>query len=489
MRGISIIGMLLLAAITLLAFNSKYNSHKNASGYPQPGIVPNFVTFSIDNAATAENKITRLNFYYHDSLAYGRHSVTIVGARKQLLLSAPKLLLEASAKQTPFLIYPGENINIRYANSDSVEMYIQGNAKRTNELRFFRKLVQKTGNIYYGFISMPYHKKVNTLSNIHDLETTINDLKNSRLHFLSAYARQFPVSDSFSKIAVNCIKSTAVTDSLLLYYNNRDLLNRQNLYKALVAVQTSGIRNIGFMPYPMYYVACTNLVAMAIGGPPHDAISSTAGSFTKRFDFIEKNFTGDTKDFLMANALFSANLNGVAIPKNYLNKFNTECINKGYRELIDNKLNDNTKSMVYAKGSNKVSAIDGKTVQDLSVVIAKYKGKLVLLDFWASWCGPCREEMPYAAILKKKYEDKNIVFVAISTDANIQDWQKATKEEALGSADNFLLLNADQASFVKHYSINAIPRYVLIGKDGKVLNDDAPRPSDPALKKLVDKYL
>ncbi len=130
---------------------------------------------------------------------------------------------------------------------------------------------------------------------------------------------------------------------------------------------------------------------------------------------------------------------------------------------------------------------DGKTVQDLSAVISTYKGKIVLLDFWASWCNPCREEMPYTNILKKEYAGKTIVFITISTDSNISDWQKANKEESLGNENSFLFLNADQASFVKHYNINSIPRYLLLGKDGKVISDDAPRPSDPKLKIFFNK--
>ena len=99
------------------------------------------------------------------------------------------------------------------------------------------------------------------------------------------------------------------------------------------------------------------------------------------------------------------------------------------------------------------------------------------------------QKCPIAFSWKKKYAGKKIAFVAISTDANINDWQKAAKEEAIGNGDSFLLLNADQASFVKHYKINAIPRYILVGKDGNILNEDTPRPSDPKLKVLIDEYL
>ncbi len=80
---------------------------------------------------------------------------------------------------------------------------------------------------------MPYHKKVTTLTNIHDLEKTIDNVKNNRLQFLNLYSQQFSVSDDFKTIAINCIKSTAINDSMLLCYNNRILLDKQNLYTKL----------------------------------------------------------------------------------------------------------------------------------------------------------------------------------------------------------------------------------------------------------------
>lgn len=389
------------------------------------------------------------------------------------------------------MVYPGEKINIRYSGTDSLQMYIQGNTKRTNELDFFRKLVQKTGNVSYFLPSMPYQRKVDNLEKIHDLEKTIHILKNNRLQFLTLYTKQFPVSNSFIKIAVHCIKSTAIRDSLLLYHNNREMLIKQNLYRQFATAKVASLNHIGFMPYPMYYQACVDLVSMAVGTSRFDidGIGNNSSDFVKSFDFIEKNFAGLPKSFLMAKALYSGNINKVPISKSYLNKFNTQCQNKGYLDLVHKKLNDNSKSFAYAKGSNKLLAMDGKTVQDLSAVISKHKGKLILFDFWASWCSPCRQEMPSATLLKKKYKGRNIAFVIISTDAEVNDWQKAAKEESLESDNNFLLLNADQASFVKRYNINSIPRYILIGKDGKVLSEDAPRPSDQKLKELINQYL
>ena len=488
MRGIANMGII-LSALIILSFNSNRNDDYKIFGNKTPDQGAGFVVFSVDAVAKVNNNNSRgLDFYYHDSLAYG-HPVTIAEKGTKLLLNAPALLLEASAKQTPFLIFPGEKINIKYAGSDSIQMYVQGNQQRTNELNFFRKLVQKTGNIYYAFTVMPYLKKVNTLNNIHAFEKIINTIKNNRLQFLNSFIRQSPVSGSFIKLAVNSIKSAALNDSVLLYYNNRELLNRQNLYKKLIAEKLTAIKNIGFMPYQIYYRSCATLVSIiTTNNPNYNTSISNSSDFIKRFDFAEKNFSGDTKDFLMSNTLNVAHDNDIPVSNAYLLKFNTQCANEGYKKIINKKLNEK-KTLIYANGLNNLLFVDGKTIQDIRTVISKYKGKMTLLDFWASWCSPCRAEMPYYHVLEKKYEGKNIAFVCISSDTNIDDWLTANKEESLGKDNSFLLLNSVKSQFVKRYNINTIPRYILIGKDGKIINDDAPRPSDPKLKELIDKNL
>lgn len=485
MKAITNIGLILLTAI-ILSFN--FNSNNYGKVLEDKTNVPtdNFVVFLKDSTATGEYNKKRLDFYYHDSLAFG-HPVILIGKSTNLILHRPTLLFEASAKQTPFLILPGEKINVKYTGSDSVQLYIQGNQQRTNELNFFRKLVQKTGNIYYAWTPMPYHKKVSTLNSIYSLEKEISTVKDNRLQFLTSYTRQFPVSGNFIKIAINTIKSTALDDSLLLYFSNRELLNRQNLYNKVLSEKLTTIKNIGFVPYQIYYNTCATLVSINTSNSTNPAISSI-NDFVKRFEFVEKNFAGITRDFLISNTIYRAYTNNVAISKEYLSKFNSLCTDRNYKKIIAEKLNEKN-TYVFVKGSNNLLLADGKIIQDLQSVISKYNGKIVLLDFWASWCSPCREEMPYSDILKKMYKGKNIVFVNISSDTKIADWLKANKEESLDNENSYLLLNFDKSPYVKLYNINSIPRYILIGKNGKIINDDAPRPSDPKLAELIDKNL
>lgn len=105
------------------------------------------------------------------------------------------------------------------------------------------------------------------------------------------------------------------------------------------------------------------------------------------------------------------------------------------------------------------------------------KGKYVYVDVWATWCPPCRAEIPHLQKIEKQYHDKNLVFVSISVDkvADKAKWKKMIKDNKMGGVQVFA---GKDDTFTKGYKINGIPRFILINPEGNIANADAPRPSD-----------
>ena len=121
-----------------------------------------------------------------------------------------------------------------------------------------------------------------------------------------------------------------------------------------------------------------------------------------------------------------------------------------------------------------------------SVSLSSFKGSLVYVDVWATWCGPCKAEIPYLKSLEQDYHEQNIVFLSVSVDTNKDKWLKMVEEEALGGVQ----LWADGWSQItKDYAIFGIPRFMLFSEDGKVISNDAPRPSNENTRELFDKFL
>jgi len=106
------------------------------------------------------------------------------------------------------------------------------------------------------------------------------------------------------------------------------------------------------------------------------------------------------------------------------------------------------------------STLDGKKLK-----LADLKGKYVLLDFWATWCGPCMAEIPFIKQLRKKYPADKLVIVGISQDRDKKKWQEAIKTENMDWLQH-LDTNADIARL---YGINLFPTLVLIDKTGKTI--------------------
>ncbi|WP_266364862.1 redoxin domain-containing protein [Tellurirhabdus rosea] len=93
--------------------------------------------------------------------------------------------------------------------------------------------------------------------------------------------------------------------------------------------------------------------------------------------------------------------------------------------------------------------------------------KLVLLDFWASWCGPCISEIPALQKLQAQYADRGLQIVGISTDVNPRLWKTALNRHK--PAGMQLIVDRDNPAVIKNYAIYSIPQTFLIGPDGKIL--------------------
>lgn len=120
----------------------------------------------------------------------------------------------------------------------------------------------------------------------------------------------------------------------------------------------------------------------------------------------------------------------------------------------------------------------------LDSVISKYPGKVIYVDFWAPWCGPCMGDMSYSKKLRESFKGDDIIFVYLACDCALKPWKAAIGNKDINGI-NLLLSNNDYGKLKRRYEISGIPHYLLVNKKGEIVNKNAPRPSDDNIKAAI----
>jgi peroxiredoxin len=165
----------------------------------------------------------------------------------------------------------------------------------------------------------------------------------------------------------------------------------------------------------------------------------------------------------------------------YKKLFVSASLKKAYREKVD-------ELTVYAKGAPAYN-FSLKDTKDQTVSLSDFKGKVVVMDIWAMWCAPCLTEKPFFIKVEESFKERDdIVFIGISHDglAKRELWKQFVEKKGWKNVE--LLANYNE-SIGKYYKIEGIPRFMIFDKEGTIVTVDAPRPSDPRFKKIIDETL
>ena len=122
--------------------------------------------------------------------------------------------------------------------------------------------------------------------------------------------------------------------------------------------------------------------------------------------------------------------------------------------------------------------------------LSDFKGRVVFINFWASWCRPCLDELPHSRDLAQKLAGQPIVFLYLSMDENDDIWQKTVKKQPFAANARHYRRGLSAAQpLLAQLLIYAIPHYLLLDKTGKIINRDATTPSQKATLKYIRKWL
>jgi thiol-disulfide isomerase/thioredoxin len=123
------------------------------------------------------------------------------------------------------------------------------------------------------------------------------------------------------------------------------------------------------------------------------------------------------------------------------------------------------------------------------VSLSKFKGQYLIIDFWASWCHPCIENIPFIQKLKRKYKNDSLQILSYSVDTDGKKWKTAIRKYEF-SGTQVSDLNGFYGLLPVYCKVAVgVPRYMLFDKSGKLINTDLPQPDNPELNKILDGIL
>ena len=215
-------------------------------------------------------------------------------------------------------------------------------------------------------------------------------------------------------------------------------------------------------------------------------------------DFVSwiKNIPPDIKENIWGKALYgTANLFPTFLNKDDLKYFETTFPQSNFLKLIKNSLGQELLSQDLAQASIEIKIKDstGSTYKNIQQLLKEYRDTILYIDVWATWCAPCkyefRNEKSLDTILKP-YTIKRI-YISIDDSMFFQEWKKNIFSFHLKG--DHLIAGTELQEDLKNiiYSMDepfSVPRYIIVNKEGYIINKNAPRPGEPgALKFIFDK--
>lgn len=401
----------------------------------------------------------------------------------EVALAIPSVLQDLDGyHRTSFLIFqPYDSLRFALDTADNFWTLRAPNPRQEKELNFdvyYRREVSpitEKNHVHWSFQRFREY-----IGDLPLRERKIDSVYQRKLDYLAVYQKKNGLSQAFLSNWRRFIKYERL--DALLFPTGYEGLDEKYLQE--MSGVAGDFDDDASLANPYYRRSAWNCVRLLSHLAPKRR-KTKLGVFAEQ---IDEHFTGLTRDYLMMTLLayaqretefFSTNrseydsLQGAFLAKGPANT---------YRDFVAR--HEDLEKLVIDR--DQVVTADGKAVKLKSVLV---KGKIHYVDFWASWCAPCLAEMPASEKLKEKYAGKPVGFLYFSRDDNPVAWERAAKRLGLSARESYLMPAKRHSSLAAGLKISAIPRYVILDDQGKVLSRDAPRPSDPRTVELLDRLI
>ena len=385
-----------------------------------------------------------------------------------------------------FLVFPGEKINVTQTITGDFIYSVRHNMQRNRELNVLNKFDEIDASPFFLRYRAPSLDTMTAIEN--EIKTVFESNQKRVIKLFDSLLDVTKVSNRFKSATRYYAQSRYAFSLFNLYDIYRDSLLSHGIFKEkcrALLPEFNRISNIAQLSYNINSV--TDFANVIL--PYSNFRIRNADQFESDYTEIEKSFTGFMRDYFLSTLIYSAYSNNIQIKAEFIQKYKSQSSTKDFKKIIDAVIAEKTEGSKNNIDGNSLFSVNRKKAIRLDELINQNKGKIILLDFMASWCTPCLADIPALKEIKKKYRGKDIVFLNISIDKQVQPWRKFIYATGYDKEDCYLLTDFTRCPLVKQYNIATIPRYIMLNKQGKVINADVPRPTNKALENLIDSSL
>ncbi len=397
-----------------------------------------------------------------------------------------RITIQNGAQATEIFGSPGDKLlmSVDAADFDATLKY-EGIGMQPTVANFMAKHVMK-----FGFMSS-FHRKVNKMygEEPEKFKKDLNALVQQHLDFLVEHSDGLP--QSFIRFWNTEYEYTKY-HKVLRYGPMHEVVKQQSYSITTIPKENYEIARsvpalfndeyIEMMSYRQYIREYYGAQLSAAGV---EDIAST-GSYLKsdkQLELARQNMPRSSEEYVYAEYLY-----------NYMEYLPIERIDYCYSIFTNRYPESSYTNMLYKAIEVKKKLNAGAPAIDFTVYnsdgegvkISELKGKVVYVDFWASWCGPCKVQFPHVKKIKEHFEGKDLVFVYVSIDENEEAWKKAVEKYQLTG----LHVNEKKgfnSPIAKAYDVRGVPSYFLIGRDGNFAIDGGETPEPIDTEELIKK--
>lgn len=441
-------------------------------------------TFEADSSLFVEINNPKIAYYDLSGIIYLTNSLERY-KQVSFLTNKPKLVWCGASYS---VVNPGENIKILIDQNKELIFQSKDDKNRTNELAFLHNFQIFYQKIKPQFPGRSRRYSIDTILLFEQkVKSEIPSYINRSHIFLDSLAIVYNISDSFKTLCNSIFKNEQYAMLYDVYNTYKEELKENNLYlqklKEILPLYNNVTDRQEIDVSEVNYLVsfADNIMRTKIND------IQNKGEIKEAIDTINNYFKNLSRDFLLSKLLYHAIYKKIQISKSDIKYYRQSCKDADYKKIIDKLYTDRKKydGKSKEKKDNRLIALYDLEIYSLDEIINQQKGKLILIDLWASWCVPCLEQIPYSEMLKHQFSNEKICFLYLSTDRQMLQWQHKNKDIGIDPNFSYLFENFSNQSFLKKNNVETVPRYILLDQKGKIINADAPRPSDPELKKLI----